>query len=262
MKKFAVCLGYLPILSLMISAFKNARLINSRIDSAIQYASRTDRGVGAVNQVVSFDSKQDPILPEINSYLPDSIRVLGVTRVSSEFHARRDALSRTYSYFLVTKNPIDLSLTRKTLALLVGEHDFHNFSKRDGKKSKNTVKTIDSADIFPVGENTFQIRISSRSFLWQMARRIIGHLIELNDGKCNSQYTHDLLELKNVEFKPSPARPENLVLENVQYEEIKFQYNQKALHSFHRTLIEHLLAAKAKSALYDFMGTQLQEAMD
>ncbi len=121
------------------------------------------------------------------------------------------------------------------------------------------MKTIDEADIFPVDRNVFQIRISSRSFLWQMARRIIGHLIELNNGKCNSQYTRDLLESKKVKFKPSPARPENLVLENVRYEGLQFQYNQKAVLSFHRTLIEHLMEVKAKTAAYYFLCNKLAE---
>ncbi|MHA2243779.1 MAG: hypothetical protein ACXADY_02300 [Candidatus Hodarchaeales archaeon] len=277
MNKYAICLGYLPMLNysgfssqlhdsqniftLVISALKNARLVDPRIKSQIRFASRTDRGVGAFNQIVSFNSKQVPILSEINSYLPESIRVLGTTGVSSDFHPRRDAVMRTYSYFLTTRKDINFTLARKTLVMLVGEHDFRNFAKRDAKNEKGTTKTIDVADIFPVGDNTYQIRISSKSFLWQMVRRIVGHLIELSNGKCDSEYTKCLLESKIVKFKPKAAPPENLVLENVQYKDVQFQYDQKSLRTFQNTLTEHFLAIKAKIALYDFITTHVHEKM-
>ena len=168
---------------------------------------------------------------------------------------------RTYSYFLTTRKDINFTLARKTLVMLVGEHDFRNFAKRDTKNEKGTNKTINVADIFPVGDNTYQIRISSKSFLWQMVRRIVGHLIELNNGKCDSDYTKCLLESKIVEFKPKAAPPENLVLENVQYKDVQFQYDQKSLRTFQNTLTEHLMTAKAKTALFDFITTHVHEKM-
>lgn len=275
MKSFAVCFGYLPmksfsgfnnqlhlsnnIFTIVISALKRARLINSEIIPKIRFASRTDRGVGALNQVVSLSSPKVPILSEINSYLPESIRALGIAKVSSGFQPRRDAEIRTYSYFLSTNNDFDLTLTHKTLAMLVGKHDFRNFAKRDTKKEKSTIKTIKVANIFPVGGNTYQIRISSKSFLWQMVRRIVGHLIEITDGKSDSQNTLSLLESEIVKFKPKAAPPENLVLENIQYKGVKFQYDQKALRTFHHTLTEHFMAAKARAALYNFFTNHLQE---
>ncbi len=275
MKKFAVCFGYLPmkdylgfssqlhlsnnIFTIINSALKNARLVDSEKLSQIRFASRTDRGVGALSQVVTFHCKQVPILSEINSYLPESIRAIGISRVSSDFHPRRDAVMRTYSYFLAPENEFKFSLARKTLIILVGEHDFRNFAKRDTKKERKTIKTIKTADIFPVGANTYQIRISSKSFLWQMVRRIIGHLIELDNGKCDSQYTQILLESNTVKFKPKAAPPENLILENVQYKDVQFHYDQKALQSFQHTLTEHLLTAKAKAALYSFLTEHLKE---
>ncbi|UCG89758.1 MAG: hypothetical protein JSU57_04640 [Candidatus Heimdallarchaeota archaeon] len=275
MPKYAICFGYLPMLNysgfssqlhdsqniftLVISAFKNARLIVSEKESQIRFASRTDRGVGAINQVVSLISKKDPILSEINFYLPDSICALGFEKVSSDFHPRRDAILRTYSYFLTISKDFDYPLARKTLTMLIGKHDFRNFAKRDNKKEKETIKTIEGAEILPLDGCTYQIRISCKSFLWQMVRRIVGHLIELNNGKCDSEYTNHLLESKIVKFKPKAAPPENLVLENVQYKDVQFQYDHKSLRSFQQTLNEHLLAAKTKAALYDFFTTHVQE---
>ncbi len=249
------------ILTLVISAFKNARLVDSFFASRIRFASRTDRGVGALSQIISFDSNQVPILSEINSYLPESIRALGVASVSSDFHPRRDAILRTYSYFLTTSKDFNYPLARKTLAMLIGKHDFRNFAKRDNKKEKGTFKTIEVAEILPLGDSSYQIRISSKSFLWQMVRRIVGHLIELNNGKCDSEYTNHLLTSKIVKFKPNAAPSENLVLEGVQYKDVQFQYDQKSLRTFQRTLKEHLMAFKSKTALFEFITTHVQEKM-
>lgn len=273
MKKYAVCLGYLPlrdfsgfsgqlhdsqnIFTLAISAFNNARLIDFEIDAQIRFASRTDRGAGALCQVIALNTKQTPILSEINFYLPDSIQTLGITRVSSDFHPRRDAILRTYSYFLYINKDFDLSLAREILTMLVGRHDFRNFAKKDPKKEIGTIKEIKTADISIVGDCTYQIRISSKSFLWQQVRRIVGHLIEVSTGKCDLKYTRQLLEPNPVKFKPTAAPPGNLILENVQYKDVQFRYDQKALRSFQYTLKEHLMEAKAKTALFNFLTKQL-----
>ena len=65
---------------------KNARLINNETNANVRLASRTDRGVGAIYQVVSLFTDHNPIIAEINSYLPNSIRGLGYTEVSKDFN--------------------------------------------------------------------------------------------------------------------------------------------------------------------------------
>ncbi|MFX0013542.1 MAG: hypothetical protein ACFFB2_14105 [Promethearchaeota archaeon] len=278
MQRYAICLGYLPTLSYsgfsnqlhdpqniftqLCSAFRNARLIESEVDAEIRYASRTDRGVGALGQVLSLKTKQAPILSEINFYLPDPIQVLGLTKVSSGFHPRRDANLRTYSYFLVTDEKFDITLARETLSILIGKHDFRNFAKNDPKKEVSTVKDLKTADIFTLGDKIYQIRLSSKSFLWQQVRRIIGHLIEISAGKYDLQYTYQLLEAKRTNKKPPTAPPENLILESVQYKDLQFEYDQKSLQLFHHTLKEHLMEAKAKVALYDFSLNHFLEKIE
>ncbi|UCE13187.1 MAG: hypothetical protein JSV04_13485 [Candidatus Heimdallarchaeota archaeon] len=277
MKKYALCLGYLPktnysgfssqlhdpknILTQVISAFKEARLVDLEIDSEIRFASRTDRGVGALDQIVSLNAKHSPILPEINFYLSDSIRVLGLTKVSSSFHPRRDAILRTYTYYLTINDDFDIIIARKMLSMLVGRHDFRNFAKRDPKKEIGTIKDIKTAEIVPVADGTYQIRLSSKSFLWQQVRRIIGHLIEVSTGKYDLEYTQQLLEAKTTKLKPPTAPAEYLVLETVQYNDVQFTYDQKALHSFQQTLRGHLMDAKAKTALYEFITGHLRGKM-
>ncbi|MFX0123738.1 MAG: hypothetical protein ACFFAE_08880 [Candidatus Hodarchaeota archaeon] len=275
MKRYAICLAYLPkldysgfsnqlhdpqnIFTIVYSALKNARLIGTKLDSQIRFASRTDRGVGALNQVIALNTKQSPILSEINSYLPDSIRALSFTGVPFYFHPRRDAQLRTYSYFLTVEENFNLSLARKTIEMFVGRHNFHNFAKKDPTKEINTIKDINSANILIVDDYTYQIRLSSKSFLWQQIRRIIGHLIEVSTGQRDLEYTRQLLSLKPAKFKPAAAPPNNLILEDIQYQEIKFYYSQKALQSFNSVLKEHLRAAKTKSALFNFFMKRFEE---
>lgn len=278
MKRYAICLGYLPtleysgfsnqlhnpqnIFTVVYSALKKARLIAPKFDSKIRYASRTDRGVGALCQVIAINALQPPILSEINSYLPDLIRALSFIEVEADFHPRRDAQLRTYSYFLAVDEEFDLSLARKMLEMLLGSHDFHNFVKRDPTKDINTIKEIKTADILVISDNIYQIRLASKSFLWQQIRRIISHLIEVSIGLHDLEYTQRLLSPKPAKPKPAAAPPENLILEDIEYQEVKFYYNQKALQYFVSIMKEHLIDAKVKSALYTFMGANLQNRMD
>ncbi len=265
----AICFGYLPslkysgfskqlhdsknIYTIIARALKNARLMNDKIDHHLRFASRTDRGVGAINQVVSLISNHNPIIPEINSYLPESIKALGFTGVSPNFHPRKDAFLRTYSYFLSINEKLDLDKMKKTLHNLVGTHDFQNFAKRDPKKEKKTIKTIEKADIHALNGFTCQIRISSKSFLWQQVRRIIGHLVEISNGKCNEQYTQNLLKNDSISFKPSPVPPQYLILEKIDYENVKFEYDQKSINAFRSKLIEALYHARSNNGLFSFL---------
>ncbi|MHA2248142.1 MAG: hypothetical protein ACXADY_24550 [Candidatus Hodarchaeales archaeon] len=265
----AICFGYLPsleysgfskqlhdsknIYTIIARALKNARLMNGKNDPQLRFASRTDRGVGAINQVVSLISNHNPIIPEINSYLPESIRALGFTGISPNFHPRKDAILRTYSYFLSTSENFDLERMKRTLHNLLGTHDFQNFAKRDPKKEKKTIKTIEQADIHALNDYTWQIRISSKSFLWQQVRRIVGHLVEISNGKCSELYTRSLLENDSVSFKPSPVPSQYLILERIDYEGVKFEYDQKSINMFRSKLIEELIHARSNNGLFSFL---------
>ena len=239
--------------TIIVKTLKNARLINDEANVNIQLASRTDRGVGAINQVISLFTDHTPIVAEINSYLPNSIRALGYTEVSEDFNPRKDALLRTYSYFLSTHIELDLFTIRSSLDLLVGKHNFQNFAKNDPKKVVNTIKDVELAKIFPLNNNTYHIRIASKSFLWQQIRRIIGHLIDISEGKYNNQYTLKLLENDSIITKPSPVPPQYLILEKIHYKNVKFNYDKKSIRFFRQMLREQLIQARSNSGLYTFL---------
>ena len=254
MPRYALTLGYITditysgfnhqlhdrrnIFTLVCNALTKARLVQS--EEKVVFASRTDRGVGALNQVVAFDSANPPILPEINSFLPSGIRVLGYTQVSDKFNPRNDALLRTYSYFLVTHDGYDLVQLEDSFNTLCGTHNIQKFCKTDPKKTKNPKRTIAETTLLHIDHNILQLRISSQSFLWQQVRRIIGHLIEVATTELNVSDTLALLTDFSIKTKPPSAPPEGLILEKIDYRDLSFTFIKKSLNSFQKTLSENI----------------------
>ena len=151
--QFALKIGYLPtpaysgfshqlhdptnIFTKVVKALEKARLIQTYEN--ISFASRTDRGVGALSQVISFNSSFIPILSEINSFLPSDIRVLAMATVPNDFNPRHKAIMRTYSYLLVINETFDLKKAMNVVDIFSGTHDFGNFAKIDRENKNNTV---------------------------------------------------------------------------------------------------------------------------
>jgi len=259
MNNYAFLLAYLPsleysgfskqfhdstnILTIVYRAFKESRLINSINDSTLKIASRTDRGVGALKQVFSLYCPNIPILTEINSYLPEDICILGMREVSSAFNPRYNATSRTYSYFLIMEN-FNLEESQKALQYLQGTHDFKFYAKEDLKNPIKTIRTLKKIEIVSHGANTFQIRVEARSFLWHQVRRIVGHLIDISEGRYNSDHTLNLLN-KTVDWPRPPLAPSTgLILEDISYPELSFKIDQKSLNNFLNTIKANLIKFK------------------
>jgi hypothetical protein len=84
----------------------------------------------------------------------------------------------------------------------------------------------------------------------------------VSTGIYSLEYTRQLLSSLPAKVKPTPASPDNLILEDIQYREVKFSYDQKALQSIIYVLKEQLMAAKAKTALYAFSSKHLEAYQD
>jgi tRNA pseudouridine(38-40) synthase len=268
--RFALCIGYLPalhysgfsgqthdstdIFTRVQMALKNARLSTP----SLRFASRTDRGVGAIHQVISLDTSRAPIIGEINTHLPEDIQVLGVAQVPLSFDPRRDAELRSYSYFLTTKAKGILPTFQAVLAQFQGLHNFHNFAKRDPKRPHlNHIREIESTEIKSVTSSTYQIRVSAKAFLWQQVRRIVGFLLEVIRGQRSETDMAVLLDPESFptahsKRKPAPAPPEYLILEHVQYPHVQFHYDAGCLRGFQDTLTNRLIDSRSKEALYHF----------
>ncbi|WP_455143288.1 tRNA pseudouridine synthase A [Candidatus Hodarchaeum mangrovi] len=273
MNNYAFLLSYLPslkysgfskqfhdstnILTKVAMSLKESRLLNSINNSNIKIASRTDRGVGALRQVFSLKCSQFPILTEINSYLPDDICILGVREVSSAFNPRYDANSRRYSYFLIMEN-FNIDESKKALQYLQGTHDFQFFSKEDLKNPTKTIRNLKSIELISHGDNTYQIRIESRSFLWHQVRRIVGHLIEISEGRYNSDHTLNLLN-KTADWPRPPIAPSvGLILEDISYPDLSFKIDQKSLNNFFKTIKGILIDLKRNEHVYSFFYANIE----
>jgi len=162
-------------------------------------AGRTDAGVHAIGQVVSF---QTPTLipdkawvPALNSVLPRDIAVWQAEVIDSSFHARHSALSRTYRYALVlegprsplkaryaswVEGPLDLETMTEVWESLLGTHDFTHFSSKSSDPS-NPICTVTDARLSLEGD-TLHFHITADHFLYNMVRRLVGTTLRVGKG--------------------------------------------------------------------------------
>ena len=198
---------------------------------ALVGAGRTDTGVHARNYFAHFD--YTPPLPhnlvnKLNSFLPKEISIKDIFSVSDSAHARFDATSRTYQYFIsLGKNPflyeqsyylfrsLDISLMNEACKILFEFNDFQCFSK-----SNTDVKTyiceLKEAH-WREEEGLLIFRITADRFLRNMVRAIVGTMIEVGNKKISLTEFRSIIESKN-RSKAGFSVPGNaLFLEEITY---------------------------------------------
>ncbi len=177
-------------------------------------ASRTDAGVHARGQVVSFrtgsDHPAETFVKALNYYLPDDIAVKSAHKAGNRFHIWRDALSREYNYYILNsrmRSPLrrgfyhrvagdlDIELMNQACRALIGENDFASFVSPDEAVLKGTVKRVDRAEVKREGELVI-FNILANSFLMHQVRNTVGPLIRVGRGKISVAQFHGLLEKK------------------------------------------------------------------
>lgn len=237
--------GLLTVEGEILSALKEVGVID-RIDRCgFGIAGRTDRGVHALGNVISFLTEERVIINQINNSLPDNIRVWAQARVPLRFMARY-AQSRHYRY-LVINNPVisgieDLDIEKMTEAskLFRGTHNFCNFSKRS---ERNPNRTIDQIEVIQ-GENFIRVDVIGESFLWNMVRKIVTVLLRVGCGKIEPDMLPEYFNpQKKVAIKPMP--PEGLILMDVKYAGVKFDEDSYALNSFQSYLKKEYLKSQS-----------------
>ena len=166
----------------------------------IRGASRTDSGAHAKGQVVDFlTSSTHPVdyFPRaLNYYLPKDVQVLKAYDVSLEFNSRKDAVSRTYRYYILNRDwpsPLlrhthlwvrqNLQVSRMAVAAssLVGKHDFRVFAA-GLPAEKSTVRRVFCWDVWKEGE-TIIIEAEANGFLRHQIRKANALLIEIGKGR-------------------------------------------------------------------------------
>jgi tRNA pseudouridine38-40 synthase len=207
-------------------------------------AGRTDSGVHALGQVAHLDinTKKSPknIRTMLNDALPYDINVLHVDEVPERFHARHDAVARSYVYHISkrrtafgknfswwVKEMLNVDLMREAAALFVGRKDYFNFATKT-TDDHSTLVEIMSCKLVEREYNLY-IQIIGSHFLWNQVRRMVGTLVEVGKQKITLADVKEYFNAPNEFPAQHTAPPTGLYLERVYYQGEKIAKDFKTL---------------------------------
>lgn len=201
----------------------------------LQGSGRTDTGVHALGQVASFNAPRlhsaTVLLRALNANLPRDVRVVKCQLVPPSFHARFDALGKTYRYqvwnhlvqdpFTLNTHwhvprPLDLPAMRRAARLLLGRHDFASFTSNPGYERETTVRTMRRASIMRHAA-TLTFHFTADGFLYRMVRNLVGALIKVGLGKMSVDEFGKVLRARSRSEAPATAPACGLYLMRVFY---------------------------------------------
>ena len=202
----------------------------------VQAAGRTDAGVHALGQVVSFDLAKDwdpfRIREALNFHTkPHPVSILACETVPDSFEARFSATARHYEYRILNRRPrpaledwrvwhcptaLDAEPMHAAAQLILGKHDFTTFRAAECQ-AKSPVKTLDRLDVSREGE-TIVVRASARSFLHSQVRSMVGSLKLVGEGKWSPREFRAALDARDRNRCAPLAPPAGLYLVRVDYD--------------------------------------------
>jgi len=206
--------------------------VSARRDFEVYGSGRTDAGVHALAQVAHLDLETrlptEALRFALNDHLPADVNVLAVEKVSRRFHARHDAVARSYLYQIArrrtafgkplvywVKDSLSTERMREASRLFLGLRDFRSFSDDDPEEKSTSVR-VERLDIAEDGD-LILIRMLGSHFIWKMVRRVVGVLVEVGRGALVQAEVASLF----TSASPLPARltapPSGLFLERVFY---------------------------------------------
>jgi tRNA pseudouridine38-40 synthase len=199
-------------------------------------AGRTDTGVHAWGQVVTFDAREDadPVALQraLNRALRPSIVVREASVAQPGFDARRSATGRLYRYSIRNDPiadpftastawhvgaPLDLPAMRLACDALHGEHDFSSFCRRPPMPGASLVRIVRDARWHDLGEGMLRFDIEASAFCHQMVRSIVGTLVDVGLGKRKAGQMTSILRARERAKAAQPAPPHGLCLWQVRY---------------------------------------------
>jgi len=176
-------------------------------------AGRTDAGVHATGQVISFSTGWKRSLWELqralNALLPFDIAIRELSEVPVDFHARKSALSRRYRYTIFNRpvrsplsrlyayhwvGELDLEAMKEALGCLIGLHDFASFGR--ARPGGSTMREMLEVDCDREGDHIY-IDLVANAFLKRMVRTIVGTLLLVGRGELSPQGFKEVLEAKD-----------------------------------------------------------------
>ena len=204
-------------------------------------AGRTDAGVHAKAQIVSFDSvpfEINKIQKALNALCHPSVVITSIKETTDDFNARFSAKSRTYRYQILNQVHPDPFLARYTWHVyapisiekmntagqeLLGEHDFSSFCRKhileiEGQKiSASLIREIKTLRWEVSEKNLIELWITANAFCHQMVRSITGTLVDIGVGKIDECSILDILSARDRNIAGQVAPPHGLTLWNVNY---------------------------------------------
>ena len=217
-----------------------ARVLGCPIELAS--AGRTDRGVHAWGQVISFDGPTDidplTLRRSLNRLCAPSIVVRDVSGAEDHFHARFSACSRTYRYQVLNREVPDPFLRHTTWHLrheldleamntagthLLGEHDFSSFCRKKlvrvgGEEVEaSLVRDVLSLEWVSQPHDLIVCSITASAFCHQMVRAITGTLVDVGRGRIGPETLPDILAARDRRAAGALAPARGLTLWSVQY---------------------------------------------
>jgi len=222
---------------------KNAKTVQGEIERAIIAASgerdfelygsgRTDAGVHALAQVAHLDihttMPPETLRRRINDELPTDINILLAEKVRHKFHARHDAIGRTYIYQVSrrrtafgkpyvwwVKEDLDLARMQAAAARFVGFHDFQSFSDADPREGSTEVM-LEALEIREDGD-LIVFRVDGSHFIWKLVRRLVGVIVEVGRGGLTPDEAAGLLSSDSGMPARLTAPASGLFLASVRY---------------------------------------------
>ena len=203
-------------------------------------AGRTDAGVHAWGQVVTFDATDgldlDRLQQSVNKLCGPAVVVREATEVDAGFDARGSATARTYRYTVLNRPfpdpflhavtwhvPQDLDLRAMTLACdpLIGAHDFSSFCRRpkvaEGADPVSLTRRVTDARWDALDDGLLRFEITANAFCHQMVRSVVGLLVDVGRGRTRAGDVLGIIRARDRHAAPSPAPPQGLCLWSVAY---------------------------------------------
>ena len=209
-----------------------SRILDQPVETAA--SGRTDAGVHARAQVVSFRAKTDrapeEILKELRAALPADVGAVSLEEAAPRFHARLNAKGKTYvyrvwnsdapdvfqrRYRVAEPRPLDLDAMRKAASALCGQHDFTSFCS-DKRMKKSPVRRVDAIDVERLGDEV-RLTFTGSGFLWNMVRILAGTLLEVGLGEREADSMQAVLDARDRTAAGKTAPANGLILWEVFY---------------------------------------------
>ena len=207
-------------------------------------AGRTDAGVHALAQYVSFSARAEELeiparrwLRAMDALLPRDIAVGAVYHAVPGFSARFDAEARRYVYRIADRpdrpvltrphvwwhrTPLDEDAMRAGAAHLIGERDFKSFCKVASAEGKSTCRNVMAVSLersVELGEEVLAFRITGNAFLHSMVRTIMGTLVEVGCHRRPPEWVAEVVTARDRRAAGPTAPASGLVFEDVRYPE-------------------------------------------